>query len=104
MTAGRRFLLNGGVDHSGGSRAMSARFRDMHRYRPDGGRVNDGRGIRPRRDPTAEHLPGIAIQARQRTGTPGGAPRATPQGCIPPAFPSHRLPARVPCTQMRGTT
>ena len=55
-------------------------------------------------DPTAEHLAGIAIQARQRTGTPGGAPQATPQGCIPPAFPSHRRPARVPCTQMRGTT
>ena len=34
-------------------------------------------------DPTAEHLAGIAIPARQRTGTPGGAPRATPQGCIP---------------------
>ncbi len=37
-------------------------------------------------DPTAEHLAGIAIQARQRTGTPGGASQATPQGCIPPAF------------------
>ena len=37
-------------------------------------------------DPTAEHLAGIAIQARQRTGTPGGAPRAIPQGCIPPPF------------------
>ena len=55
-------------------------------------------------DPTAEHLAGIAIQARQRAGTPGGAPQATSRGCTLPAFSSHRRAARVPCTQMRGTT
>ena len=37
-------------------------------------------------DPTAEHLPGIAIRARQRTGTPGGTLGPPRRAAYPPPF------------------